>query len=554
MFNIFKNNYKKLSLLTFALTSSAVGTLHLIQHKNEILKKEESNFSPDILNVEEVLKLISDKLRSKKAIDYLEHNFFNILKKEEKEELINNLDNTALCLLALAKSKIIYNHKVVIKSLEQYNEIINDKKLNDEYEDTFFYKRLNTIFKEKSKLFEDFWIYSYKLCEDYDSQCIEEGRFKKYYTKNSGSIVPLMRGLMATETGDCRRFVSKELMNLLFLIYIHNREDLVNGNQPKSRKVCQLIVKILSNIAKNDKKSADFIVNSEWFSLLCKMLTQPISDEEIYWAKKIFHNILFSYNYETSPIPCDIIEIFSPPNGIEPIVDIVFVHGIQGSGLTTWRSHDSLKNNKTKCWPADWLLPEINIPIRGLATDYLSSFFFQKERSNTVLSLAKNLEKQFSEAGIGKRPTIFISHSLGGILLKKILLDNPSIRENTLSILFIAVPHRGSTFSKLFGSLPKFSNEVKFLKPESEGILKIHKDFLNVSEEIPIFMSLTENIKHDILKMYHMVSPESAYFEKGSFYHIDINHIDITKPKNKEDLVYILIKKFITDSLRNLKS
>uniref|UniRef100_A0A0K0E9U5 DUF676 domain-containing protein n=1 Tax=Strongyloides stercoralis TaxID=6248 RepID=A0A0K0E9U5_STRER len=537
MFNIFKSNYKKFSLLTFALTSSVFGPSYYYQYKKEKSKKDNIAFNQNILHIEEALKLISNKHRSKEAINFLESYFSNTEKNKEKEFLINNIDNVSLCLLALSKSELINNHKIVIKSLEQFNKIIDDKNLNDEYEDTLFNHHFNKIFNEKK----------------YDWQCTEEIRLKNYYTKNSGSIIPLMRGVMATEIGDCKKFVSKELIDYLFLTFIHNRDDLINGDKPKSRKVCQLIVKILSNIAKNDKESANLIVNSEWFLLLYKMITKPVSDEEIYWAKKIFHNILFSYKYETLPIPCDIIEIFVPPNGIEPVVDIVLIHGIQGSGLTTWRSHDSLKFNKTRCWPAEWLFPEINIPIRGIATDYLSSVLFEKERKNTVLSLAKNLEKQLSEAGIGKRPVIFISHSLGGILLKKILLDNPNIRKNTLSILFIAVPHRGSTFSKIFGNLPKFSNEVKFLKPDSEGILKIHKEFLNISEEIPIFMSLTENNKHDIIKIYHMVSPESAYFEKGSFYHIDSNHIDVTKPKNKDDLVYILIKKFITDSLRNLK-
>uniref|UniRef100_A0A0N5BT12 DUF676 domain-containing protein n=1 Tax=Strongyloides papillosus TaxID=174720 RepID=A0A0N5BT12_STREA len=561
MFNIFKSNSKKLGIVTVAL-SSAFGIPYIIQNNDEILKKskvhlEKISFERNVSSIEEALKNIPNKYRSKEAINYLEFFFPDKLTSNDSIELINAIDNTSLCLLALSKSKLVHHHKITIDSLRQMNEVENDKDLDKEYDSTLLVKRLNRIFEAESGYFKDLHLIGLKVCESNYLDCLDKQQTKTYMIKTKHVINALIRGVMATEAGNCRKYANKELLDILFFIFINNRNNLVNNvivdSKIESRKICSLIIKILSNIAKNDKDCGDLIVNSEWFMFLSKMITEPISDEEIYWSRKVFHNILYSYKYETTPIPCDMVEIYSPPNDVEPVIDVVFIHGLRGGGLLTWRSHDSLNGDtKTKCWPADWLLPEINIPTRGIATDYLSSFWYQKVNASDVTKLVTNLERQFHEAGIGKRPVIFIAHSLGGILLKQILINNPEIRKKTLSVLFMAVPHRGSPLSKFFGRLPLTSNEVKFLKPYSEAISKVHKDFLNIRGDIPIFMSLSET-KKDIAMVSHMVPAESAYFEKGPFYHTDKSHIDITKPKDKNDMVYVLVKKFITDSLINFK-
>uniref|UniRef100_A0A0K0FFW8 Protein SERAC1 (inferred by orthology to a human protein) n=1 Tax=Strongyloides venezuelensis TaxID=75913 RepID=A0A0K0FFW8_STRVS len=560
MFNIFKSNSKKLGIITVALSS--FGIPYIFQNNDEIRKKckvhlEKILFEKNVSSIEEALKNVANKYRIKEAINYLEFFFPDKLTSNDSIQLINAIDNTSLCLLALSKSKLVPHHKIAIDSLRQMNEVINDKDLDAEYDNTFFVKRLNKIFKAESGYFNDLHLLSIKVCESNYLGCFDKQQRKTYKLKTKNIINALIRGVMATEAGDCRIYATKELIDILFLIFINNRNTLVNNliqeSKIESRKICSLTIKILSNIAKNDKDCGDLIVNSEWFIFLSKMITEPISDEEVYWSRKVFHNILYSYKYETNPIPCDMVEIYSPPNDVEPIVDVVFIHGLRGGGLLTWRSHDSLiGDTKTKCWPADWLLPEINIPIRGITTDYLSSFWYQKVNASDVTKLVTNLDKQFHEAGIGKRPVIFIAHSLGGILLKQILINNPEIRKKTLSVLFIAVPHRGSPLSKFFGKLPLTSNEVKFLKPCSESISKVHNDFLNICENIPLFMSLSET-KKDIVMISQMVPAESAYFEKGAFYHTDKSHTEITKPKDKSDIVYILVKKFITDSLINLK-
>ena len=56
------------------------------------------------------------------------------------------------------------------------------------------------------------------------------------------------------------------------------------------------------------------------------------------------------------------------------------------------------------------------------------------------------------DAGIGKRPIIFFAHSIGGLLLKNLLVifdlnrDYQAISRNTIGIIFYGTPHKGNLF------------------------------------------------------------------------------------------------------------
>ena len=69
-----------------------------------------------------------------------------------------------------------------------------------------------------------------------------------------------------------------------------------------------------------------------------------------------------------------------------------------------------------------------------------------------IQDLAKNLLPQLSLAGIGEKPLVFITHSLGGLLVKQMLHDALTlgekdwlaIAEHTQGVVFLATPHIGS--------------------------------------------------------------------------------------------------------------
>ncbi|KAK8043433.1 hypothetical protein PG993_005863 [Apiospora rasikravindrae] len=166
--------------------------------------------------------------------------------------------------------------------------------------------------------------------------------------------------------------------------------------------------------------------------------------------------------------------LFSPTG--ETIVDIVFVHGIQGHPERTWSVNEpentsaglkkvrnwvkdglSSKGHTEKpspvFWPQDFLpeeLPQARIMTWGY--DSMVVRAFSPTNKGTLFGHAKNLMFSLGRHTVAGRPIIFIAHSLGGIIVKEMLAkcdisDNTrhkKIVDATAGIMFFGTPHRGS--------------------------------------------------------------------------------------------------------------
>ena len=95
-------------------------------------------------------------------------------------------------------------------------------------------------------------------------------------------------------------------------------------------------------------------------------------------------------------------------------VSIVFVHGLQGHAMGTWAT-------SKLSWPKD-LLPKDLPAARIMTFEY--DTLMSKEPPPQVLDLAKilldslTINRRLSRAG--SRPLIFVAHSLGGLLVKRV--------------------------------------------------------------------------------------------------------------------------------------
>ena len=161
--------------------------------------------------------------------------------------------------------------------------------------------------------------------------------------------------------------------------------------------------------------------------------------------------------------------------GSNPAVDIVFVHGLGGDAIKTW-THQ----NSKKFWPGD-LLP-IEMPdARTMTFSYdaktasyrsLSQSSFNLNANNLVDRLIKKRQNDDER----KRKIIFISHSLGGLLVLQAVQyisnsyreDYERILESTVGFLFFGVPFFGS----------QLINLLKLLLDNSKWLFlnRIHRD------------------------------------------------------------------------------
>ena len=238
----------------------------------------------------------------------------------------------------------------------------------------------------------------------------------------------------------------------------------------------------------------------------------------------------------------------------ERIADIIFIHGLGGDALDTWR-HPKNKQDRNNYWPL-WLVKDFpQMGIWSLAyevepTKWKGSTMPLVERADNSLDL---LEIK----GIGKRPIFFITHSMGGLLVKQMLRNADDsvndawqqILNNTRGIVYLATPNSGSniaSFLKFIGADILTSVSVKELEAHHPQLLKlnrVHRD-KEIFNQIPI-------------KVYgenKPIKPIGIVVDKTSVdpgragvtpIILDRDHISICKPESTDDRLYLGVKQFI---------
>ena len=183
-------------------------------------------------------------------------------------------------------------------------------------------------------------------------------------------------------------------------------------------------------------------------------------------------------------------------------VDVVAVHGLQGDAFKTWEC-----SNGT-LWLRDYLPKEIP-SARIMTFGYDSTVAFSNSVArieDKALDLLNRLGVQRDE-NIGRRPVIFICHSLGGILVKKALIlahersSDPVFKDiliNTRAMAFLGVPHKGSdsawwanfVANALKGASVGLTTNnalVADLRKDSSALSTISKQFIERGRDLSIY-------------------------------------------------------------------
>lgn len=186
-------------------------------------------------------------------------------------------------------------------------------------------------------------------------------------------------------------------------------------------------------------------------------------------------------------------------------VDIVAVHGLNGTAVETWVGEkvDQKTHRVTKAlWLKDFLYKDFP-GARVFTYKYPSQLFFSKSKGTTDDYAQKLLlGLRGYRVGQERRPIIFIAHSLGGIVCKKALVlasedsEFTTLLDSAIGILFFGTPHSGAagtpdiaikvgyvidTLTKISGPRWFFGKVRKDLlaglKPDSSDLRHITKRF-----------------------------------------------------------------------------
>ncbi|KAI0098132.1 hypothetical protein GGR51DRAFT_577225 [Nemania sp. FL0031] len=140
--------------------------------------------------------------------------------------------------------------------------------------------------------------------------------------------------------------------------------------------------------------------------------------------------------------------------GLESEVDIVFIHGLGGHREATWAAEEP-QTGRSVLWIEDFLpteLPRARIMTFGYSSQIFSvNYLIQRILYSRSQTLLKDLKHCRQGEGASNRPLIFISHGLGGLVVKSALIfaDREEqvfrdIRLSTAGVVFFGTPHQGT--------------------------------------------------------------------------------------------------------------
>ena len=243
--------------------------------------------------------------------------------------------------------------------------------------------------------------------------------------------------------------------------------------------------------------------------------------------------------------------------GDVPLVDVIFVHGLTGDSRATWSNQAG-----DEFWPL-WLKSDLD-KISVYTLGYPASLFEKWARKEMdMFERAGNVLERFAGSGIGERPIAFITHSLGGILTKIILRksyeaedeDWRRVSESTRLVVFLSTPHTGAAIANMLDVVPLTSIHVKLLANKFgflEDLNDQYRTFANSRDDLATAVYYE---KHATNKAIVVVSRESADpgVAKARPVSVDKDHINICKPTNPEDIVYLGVKRHIQKVIKSLE-
>ncbi|KAF7161186.1 hypothetical protein CNMCM5623_006830 [Aspergillus felis] len=241
----------------------------------------------------------------------------------------------------------------------------------------------------------------------------------------------------------------------------------------------------------------------------------------------------------------------------KPLVDIVFVHGLNGHPYNTWSTKEP-----PVFWPAD-LLPSLLEPckVRILTYGYnanVTAFTDGASKDHIhqhAETLASTLAANRNLRQCPDRPIIFVCHSLGGLVVKRALIycrsvSNEKIEHlrsifvSTYGILFLGTPHNGSDVAKwglllqniCSAVLPKKFMEsspqlVKALRTNNETLQNINSLFADIMGRFHLYF-FHETRSTDIKGTRELIVDESSaapYFEGVERMGIEADHSHMCK-------------------------
>lgn len=247
--------------------------------------------------------------------------------------------------------------------------------------------------------------------------------------------------------------------------------------------------------------------------------------------------------------------------------DVVFVHGLIGGSHSTWRHGQEGKDGHF-FWPEELgkALPHCAIWSFGYAAGITHWF---GEPGMAIQDRARNLVLKLLNRSLGRRPLIFITHSLGGLEVKEIIVrsqtrgsaDWKRLVASIRGIVFCGTPHRGSHFAtaaKVLSNYLRSQEHLQQMKMGAPELDTLHDEFITWQRNTGTMVeSYVEKIGLFRTRRWRRPLPLGLVVptESGNpgiancdCHPISADHITLVKPTDQGD-VYAGVLRFIAKAL-----
>jgi pimeloyl-ACP methyl ester carboxylesterase len=241
--------------------------------------------------------------------------------------------------------------------------------------------------------------------------------------------------------------------------------------------------------------------------------------------------------------------------------DVVFIHGISGHPLQTWITKSNLPTvpNASQCegW-FKWLADDIP-GMRFLSVGYPATIFSPFGFATALYDRATMMLRALMNEGVGERPTVFVVHSMGGIIVKRMLRaalestdkSHTDFFNNTRGIVFLATPHTGSLYPSFARMLFPFwflSQSLRELAANDASLRELNDWMSRRLYKQCVFAQFFETRRiGNLLPM--IVGPGSAAPPYGDSLlensGVDADHIGIAKLQRRGEDLYASVRNFI---------
>lgn len=220
---------------------------------------------------------------------------------------------------------------------------------------------------------------------------------------------------------------------------------------------------------------------------------------------------------------------------------IVFVNGLFSNDTGTWTDQKGAYFPKliADIDPEDRSFQTFDVFVYDLHTEF-------SPNSPSVAALTKDFLDRLRKADLNAyRHVFFVAHSLGGVVVRKAILEDPSLRKRVDGMLLLGVPTGGSNLAD-FGSMLFDNNTLDDLRTTQKAgqfLTKLQNDWINAKLGDIESFCVAEREYTDGL--YMVVTSESAK-ELCNASFVDAagyNHHQLAKPATKKsDQVTWLIR------------